>query len=164
MKKIKYFFKRKFWQIRNVFRWLPIIWNQYDFDYNYAIKVFKFQLNKIADFMDSENAWGVSSKQDAMRIRNIIKLMDKVYSEEYSMEYQDILKEMYGEDVLDFDITPLSENSEMSRITFKYESWDNAEEIEEIKNELFLMSQEKQRRAHKLLWELIEHNIQGWWD
>lgn len=173
MKKIKYFFKRKFWQIRNVFRWLPIIWNQYDFDYNYAIKVFKFQLNKIADFMDSENAWGARSKQDAIRIRNIIKLMDKVYSEEYSMEYQDILKEMYGEDVLEVsfietDNTTFNDFSgkteKLYTMRYKYESWDNAEEIEIIKNELFLMSQEKQRRAHKLLWELIEHNIQGWWD
>ena len=40
-------------------------------------------------------------------------------------------------------------------------------EIDEIKlkkKELFNKSQEKQKRAHILLWKLIEHNIQNWWD
>ena len=46
---MKHFLKRKIWQIKNVFRWLPIIWKQYDFDYHYSLEVFKFQLKKQAD-------------------------------------------------------------------------------------------------------------------
>jgi hypothetical protein len=26
------------------------------------------------------------------------------------------------------------------------------------------MSGEKQKKAHRILWKYIEHNIQGWWD
>ena len=35
----------------------------------------------------------------------------------------------------------------------------NSKDIEEYKRVI-----EKQKRAHKLLWDFIEHNIQYWWD
>jgi hypothetical protein len=47
---------------------------------------------------------------------------------------------------------------------YKYESWENSKEIDEIQSELFKMSHEKQERAHKILWKLIEKDIRGWWD
>ena len=37
-------------------------------------------------------------------------------------------------------------------------------EIDEVRHEMMLLSQDKQKRAHKLLWDFIEHNIQRWWD
>lgn len=161
---MKHFLKRKIWQIKNVFRWLPIIWKQYDFDYHYSLEVFKFQLKKQAEFLESDRALTSSSKDRAKRIRTVIKLMDKIYAEEYAMEYQDILEEMYGKDVLETELVPFQGDSEFKTLKFKYESWDNAEEISQIKDELFQMSIEKQNRAHKILWAIIEKDIQTWWD
>jgi hypothetical protein len=69
---------------------------------------------------------------------------------------------MYGENVLDFNF---EENERgYSILTYEYEKWENAEEINQIKDELFTMSQEKQERAHRLLWQLIEKDIRKWWD
>lgn len=161
---MKNFLKRKIWQIKNVFRWLPIIWKQYDFDYHYSLEVFKFQLQKQAEFLESDRAVTLCAKDKAKRIRTILKLMDKVYAEEYAMEYQDILVEMYGKNVLETELVPFQGDSELKTLKFKYESWDNAEEISQIKDKLFQMSIEKQNRAHKILWSLIEKDIQTWWD
>jgi len=44
------------------------------------------------------------------------------------------------------------------------ESEEKIREMDQVYNNLFLNSIQKQKRAHKLLWDLIEHNIQGWWD
>jgi hypothetical protein len=161
---MKHFLKRKIRQIKNVFRWLPIIWKQYDFDYHYSLEVFKFQLQKQAEFLESDRAVTMYAKDRAKRIRTILKLMDKVYTEEYAMEYQDILVEMYGKDVLEIKFIEDKSKPTMYRMVHKYESWDNAEEISQIKDELFQMSIEKQNRAHKILWSLIEKDIQTWWD
>jgi hypothetical protein len=161
-----YWIKRKIWQIKNVMKWLPKIWNQYDFDYHYSIEVFKYQLQKQAEFLESDKTNTMCAKDRAKRIRTVIKLMDKVYNEDYSLEYQDVLKEAYGEDVLDFDFVPNGEyNGEKTyTMKYKYESWENSKEIDEIQSELFKMSHEKQERAHKILWKLIEKDIRGWWD
>ena len=170
---MKYFIKRKIWQIKNVFRWLPIIWEQYDFDYHYSIEVFKFQLQKQAEFLESYKSFTVCAKDRAKRIRTVIKLMDKVYNDEYSMEYVDKLKELYGEDVLEVsfietDGTTFNDFSgkteKLFSMRYKYETWDNADEIEKVKDELFQESHDKQREAHRILWKLIEKDIQSWWD
>ena len=47
---------------------------------------------------------------------------------------------------------------------YKYETWDNADEIEKVKEKLIKESHVKQMRAHKILWSLIEKDIRGWWD
>jgi len=164
---IKYWFKRKFWQIRNVFRWLPIIWNQFDFDYRYAIDVFKFQLQKTSDYLNSDKAMTLSAKDNHKRLQMIINLMDKVYDEEYGGEYYDKLIELYGEDILKHKFIPCEDNQGYSELKYSYELTETPERIKEINEtrlRLLKESHEKQLRAHKLLWELVEHNIQKMWD
>ena len=161
---MKYWFKRKYRQIKNVFRWLPIIWKQYDFDYRYSIEVFKFQLQKQAEFLESDRTLTLCAKDKAKRIRTILKLMDKVYEEDYAMEYFDILKEMYGDNVLDWWFEDTGDRYGSSYLRYVYEKWDNAEEVDAKKNELVKASREKQKKAERILWAYIQHNIRHWWD
>ena len=153
-----YFFKRKYWQIRNVIRWLPVIWNQFDFDYSYSINVFRFQLEKLANFMESDNSHTMCAKMRASKIRTAIRLMDKVYSEEYAMEYAGKIEEIYGKHTVDFN-----ENTYVV-IWDKGYTKEEIDKIEAHKDELMLECRRKQIRAHKLLWAYIEHNIETWWD
>ena len=51
-------FKRKYTQITRVISFLPIIWRGYDWDYMYALEVFKHQLGRLADTMESEELGG----------------------------------------------------------------------------------------------------------
>lgn len=164
MKKIKYYIKRKFWQIRNVFRWLPVIWNQFDFDKSYAIQVFTFQLSKIADFLESDRAMTVSAKRNAQQIRTVLSLFKKIEDSEYGSEYQDQIKEIYGPSVINFYFEDTGEGNGSSFLKHEFEKWDNAEEVQKKYDELFLKSRAKEEKANKLVWKLIENQINGWWD
>jgi hypothetical protein len=161
---IKHFFRRKYQQIQRVIDFLPIIWNGFDFDYIYSIELFKKQLERQAKFMESNKSYSDRAKQDASRIRTAIRLMDKVYDDEYGSEYQDKLKKLYGENVLNWWFEDTGRNDGSSYLRWEFEKWDNSEEIEKVQKKLFSESKEKQKRAHKLLWNFIEHNIQYWWD
>jgi hypothetical protein len=161
---IKYFFKRKYGQIKRVIDFLPMIWNGFDFDYSYSVQLFRKSLERQAKLFESDKSYSARSKQDASRIRTAIRLMDKVYDEEYSSEYQDKLKKLYGENVSDFWFEDTGEGDGSSFLRWEYEKWDNSEEIKKVQKKLLLESREKQKRAHKLLWDFIEHNIQYWWD
>jgi hypothetical protein len=153
-------------RVKRLIRYIPVIWYSYDFDYRYATDLFQMKLEDIADFMESDRAMSSSAVQDAKRIRTAIRLMKKVYDEEYAIEYQDKLKEIYGQDVLDFDFVkvPNKHGTEYSRLKYKYEDWDNYLEIKEHEYKLFEESYQKQKKAHRILWKFIEHNIQRWWD
>ena len=157
-----YWFKRKYRQIKRVIDFLPLIWNGFDFDYTYALQLFKKQLERLADELESERAITYRAKIKAQKIRTAIRFMEKVYNDEYNFEYQNKIKELYGEDALDWEFEDTDMGS--THLKYKYENWDNADEIIKMERKLYEESLEKQKRAHKLLWDFIEHNIQGWWD
>ena len=105
----------------------------------------------------------MDSTNRASRIRTAIRLMDKVYDEEYTHQYMDKIKELYGENALDWWFEDKNDGHG-SYLRYEYEKWYNSEEIAEMRRKLFKESIDKQKRAHKLLWDFVEHNIQYWWD
>ena len=165
-----YWLKRKIRQIKKTIDFLPLIWNSYDFDYSYALDLFKKQLEYIAKDLESDRAMTVSAKINAQKIRTALRLMDKVYNEEYSSEYMSTIDKLYGTTHYDF-----VETGEISKRTgeevYQLKLWNEGardeqhqKEIDEIRTQMMYESREKQNRAHKLLWYFIEHNIQRWWD
>jgi hypothetical protein len=160
---LKHWLRRKHDQILNLKKWLPIIWNKYDWDYSYSLNVFKRALLDQAEFMESDRAYSATAKDDAKRIRTIVKLMDKVYDDEYGMEYFDQLKEKYGYNVLDFAWEE-TDDDEMVSFKLKYQLWDNADEIGKHHRMLMNKAMERQKKAERLLWALVEHNIRRFWD
>jgi len=157
-----HWFKRKYRQIKRAIDFFRLIWNGFDFDYIYALQLFKKQLERLANELESERANTASAAINAQKIRTAIRFMEKVYDDEYSFEYQNKIKELYGEDALDWEFEDTDMGS--THLKYKYENWDNANEIRKMERKLFKESQEKQKRAHKLLWDFIEHNIMYWWD
>lgn len=164
-----YWLKRKWNQIKRVFDFLPIIWKSYDWDYHYSIDIFKKQLERQADFLESDKSHTIDAKRIASRIRTAIELMEKVYNDDYSMEHYDLLHEKYGESEFIFEETGKFDEKGEPYYRVRV-NWENAidevhnKEIEEISRTMLKKSMEKQKRAHKLLWDFIEHNIQRWWD
>ena len=156
--------KRFFRRVKRVMDFLPMIWKGYDFDYRYAIDLFQYQLERTADFMESDQTLTVDADIRARRIRTAVELLQKVYDEEYGCEYQDKLKEMYGENVLDWSFEDTGDGDGSSYLRYRYEMWDNAEEITKVKYKLYDESKAKQKRAEELVWKFISHNIRYWWD
>ena len=161
---ISYFFKRKYRQIERVIDFLPIIWKGFDFDYRYSLELFQKQLERQAKFFESGKSYASDAKHNASRIRTAIELIDKVYDDRYEMEWIAKIEEQFGEEALEWELEDTGDGTGSSFITNKYEKWDNAAEIKLVKRELIKQSREKQKRAEKLLWEFIGHNIRHWWD
>ena len=162
------YIKRKYRQIKRIFEFFPLIWHGADFDYRYAIDLFSYQLLRTADYLEKKNRH-TTSLSDAKRIRTVVELLEKVYEEDYAMEYMDIIKEKYGPSDFRF-----IESKETDANSNPY--YEMVEEYEHnyTDSELLIISEEKsaeqlnsrikQKRAHKLALDLIEHNIQKWWD
>ena len=165
-----YWFKRKYQQIQRVIDFLPIIWKGFDFDYHYSIELFKKQLERQAILMESDGAMTLDAKINAQKIRTALRLMDKVYDDEYGLEYMDTIEKLYGK--THYDFIELTEKSKHTG-EFLYElklrnelavDEQHQKEIDEVRHQMFLKGIDKQKRAHKLLWSYIEHNILKWWD
>jgi hypothetical protein len=154
IQKIKWFFK----QCKRSFGYAKRAWGGYDWDYQYSVDMFMYSLERLANNLDSDNTLTVNATRDAKQIRRILILMKKVYNEDFSHECYDKLKALYGDNVLDFDI------EHRRGITYEYQTWSNAAEIDEMYNKLIHESYEKQEKAHALVWRLIANHIRYWWD
>ena len=63
-----YWFKRKYRQIKRLIDYIPIIWKGFDWDYSYAVQLFKHQLKRMADELESERANTLHAKDNAKRM------------------------------------------------------------------------------------------------
>lgn len=154
-----------FRKVKRLIDFVPIIWRGYDFDHYYAEELFFYQLQRISNFLKSEKAHTLNSKIHARKIDTAIELWKKISDEKYGCEYQEKVKEKFGENTLNFVFEKDEEaGPDLFRMGFEYENWDNAEEIQEFNDQEFFKSQKKQERAHKLLWTYVEHHIRSWWD
>lgn len=156
-----YPFKRFYTGVKRLIEFTPIIWNSYDWDHTCATNLFQFQLLRMADYFDKHGHLE-NNRYNAQRIRTACKLMDRSYNEYYIDAAYDSLMEKYGKDAFEFET--VSDGNGKRTFQQKYESYSNALEIEQERVKLFKIGIEKQEKSHKLLWKLIEHDIQRWWD
>lgn len=171
---IKYWFNRKTYQIKNLIRWFPLIWNQYPWDFYFITEMIRSQLLHMADYFDSDKAYSVNSSYNAKRMRLIAKLMDNVYNEKYLMEHQTEMEKLYGKSSIEFEDTgktyyddKTGKDVSYNIMVIKYErpySKEELEKIEEHESELMKKGHIKHEKAHKLLWKLMEHHIRDFWD
>ena len=158
MKNVKQFFRK----LKRVWQFLPHIWRGYDFDYGYSIDLFKYQLERTANYLESNRAYGMGATNRASRIRTAIKLLNKVYDEDYGCEYRTKMVELYGTSILDFWFEDTGNDSSYLRQAWEFR--DDVYDVKKVFDNLFKESQEKQNRAEKLVWEFISHNIKDWQD
>ena len=163
-----HFLKRKYGQVKRTIEFFPLIWNGGDFDYRYAVDLFTYQLTRTANYIEEKNRH-TTALSDATRIRIAVNLLEKVYEEDYNMEYMDQIKSKYGKSNIEFvEIEELNKKGEPYYTMVERYEKDYTEtellEIEKERKDLMNLSRKKQEKAHKLAWNLIEHNIRGWWD
>lgn len=76
-------------RIKNLFRWIPVIWNDYDFDHSYIYEILKFKLKNQAEHLKN----GYSDfDHEYERLQTIIRLMDRVQNEYYIDTFLDAKK------------------------------------------------------------------------
>jgi len=78
MWRIRRFIRRS----KNLFRWLPIIWNDEQWDYYYIFEVLKHKLIFTAEHT-RKHGYHVNSSYDADRMMLCVRLIDKIQNEDY---------------------------------------------------------------------------------
>jgi hypothetical protein len=157
---IKWFFK----QLNRSLAYFKHSWGGYDWDYSYSIKMFQYSLERLANKLDSNSAYGTDAKSRASRCKMIAKLMERVNGDYYAMRYAEVLENMYGKCEI---VTKDLGDGRYELVGWKWEKAVNDKHndaINDLSRELMIWCDEKQKRADILLWKLVAHNIKYFWD
>jgi hypothetical protein len=164
--------------VKNLWYWLPIIWKDRNWDHQFIFDILSHKLKAQAKYIGTYGLH-VNNWKDERDMMICVRLIEKVQEEWYSMEYMDYHKTKHWfEPVSDkpgyssWESRELEENLDdyFAKYPLIYKRVMNGEGWFKIDNE-----NDKQRiamniahinhdRARKLLFKLMEQNIEGWWD
>jgi hypothetical protein len=165
--------------VKNIIYWFPIIWKDRNWDSHYIFEILQHKLKAQANYIGS-NDRHTRAQQDARRMRLCVKLIKKVQEEDYTMEYMD-----YHKDRVWFTDCEDRPNSSLMNSEIVWEKFDdyfkkypliykrvmNGEGVfsrkdREDDKQIIAMNiaHLNHDRARKLLFKIMEKNIEGWWD
>ena len=167
--------------VKNLWYWFPIIWKDRDWDGHYIFEILQHKLAAQANYIGRRD-FHTRAQLDAKRMRLCISLIKKVQEEDYTMEYMDYAKDrVWFTDVEDRPGSSLYNSEEVwekydeyfAKYPLVYKRVMKGEGVftlhgrdeADIKRVIALnIAHLNHDRARKLLFKIMEENIEGWWD
>jgi hypothetical protein len=164
---ITYPFRRLFRKIKNVFRWLPTIWKDEDFDDHFIVEILIKKLEHTRDFFLSGNTHIARAEEVAEEIQEAIDRLHMTRDswEFYEQPAHDIIEEKWGKTT--FEFIPLEDRPNVSEMVSKTEKVKTPEDKEQY-SEDFRAAMKTARKEYmkdkKEAYKFIAKHIDGWWD
>ena len=177
----KYYHKYFIQGVKNIVYWFPIIWKDRNWDGHYIFEILQHKLTAQANYIGRRD-FHTRAQQDARRMRLCVKLIKKVQEEDYTMEYMDYAKDRVW--FTDCEDRPGSSQYNSEEIWEKYDEYfakyplvykrvmkgegvftlDGRDDSEMKRVIAMNIAHLNHDRARKLLFKIMEENIEGWWD
>jgi len=165
--------------VKNLIYWFPIIWKDRNWDSHYIFDIMKHKLSGQADYI-ARRDFHTRAQEDAKRMRLCVKLMRLVQDEFYSSEYSDYHKTKHWFEDIDekpgyssWESRLLEENFDdyFKKYPLIYKRVLDGEGVfgregrEEDKQIIAMnIGHINHDRARKLLFRIMESEIEKWWD
>ena len=175
----KYYHKYIKFGVKNLIYWLPIIWKDRNWDSHYIFEIMKHKISGQANYIGRRDLH-TRAQQDAKRMRLCVKLMGLVQDEFYSTEYTDYHNTKHWfEDLPEkpgyssWESRLLEENFDdyFKKYPLIYKRVLNGEGVfgregrEEDKQIIAMnIGHINHDRARKLLFKIMESEIEKWWN
>lgn len=166
--------------IRNLIKWFPVIWKDRDWDQHFIYEILAKKLTSQADYIEQRD-WHTRAKRDAEVMRLVVKLIRIMQEDTYTMEYMEYNESKYNFTATDdteqwytMDEEVISENYDeffakyprQYKLLMQGKLNTRGRDVSELDaaTKALMLSHHNQDRAHKLLFKIMEQNIEGWWD
>lgn len=164
--------------IKNIWYWLPIIWKDRHWDHRYIFEILKHKLEAQSRYIGERDVH-TRAKRDSEVMMTCVRLIDKIGEEFYQMEYMDYEKTKHWfEDVPDkpgystWESRQLEENFDdyfakyplIYKRVMNGEGWLKIEDENDKHRIASNIAHINHDRARKLLFKILEQEIERWWD
>lgn len=171
---VKYFHVEVIQGIKNLWKWIPIVWKDRDWDCHYIFESLKFKINNTANSFESRKRF-VGWEQEVRYMRICQKLIEKIQNDYYQHEYLNFYEFDYNfvkNDSGSYDVTKTVKRDDTEQYILKH---PNTKKIVlgKTKYQNYVKSNsgialaigiEKHIKARKLLFKILENKIEGWWN
>jgi hypothetical protein len=178
----RYYHKDLYRGVKNLIKWFPVVWKDRDWDHRYIFDILEHKLKSQAKYIGSRDIH-VTAKRDAEIMLTCVRLMERIRDGYYESEYTDYHQtEYWFEDIKDnpgySTWESEIESEDFDNFFKKYpliykrvlngEGWVKYDEKNTESERKMGMAMNighiNHNRAHKLLFKIMEENIEAWWD
>jgi hypothetical protein len=177
----KYYHKYFKQGVKNIIYWFPVIWKDRDWDSHYIFEILQHKLTAQAKYIGDRDFY-TRAKLDAKRMKLCVSLIKKIQEEDYVVEHMDYHKDRVW--FTDCEDRPGSSLYNSEEVWEKYDDFfkkyplvykrvmkgegpftlDGRSETELKRVIAMNIAHLNHDRARKLLFKIMEENIEGWWD
>lgn len=155
---IRWFFKN----IKRIFEYLPVVWNDRDWDEHYIYKILKYKIERTR----RENLRGnhLHKNRYAKQMRTCEILLDRLAKDNYFDKLNEKHEKKWGE--LKVDFLPVNPDSGYGQIDLSHPNAKTAEQKEQQSKEFKrIMKQENMLRKQDLdlFAKIFARNSRNWW-
>ena len=166
--------------VKNLWRWFPTVWKDRDWDHSYVYEIIRVKLEHQAKYIGDRDKF-TTSKRNAEKMRLVSKLIKMQQDDFYHMEYMD-----YHDTKYDFVPTDETEQWYTMEDTLISERFDEyfakyprqyqqilAQEMmsdtpmlhpDQKKHIAMAIAHANMQRCRKLIFKIMESEIEKWWD
>jgi hypothetical protein len=175
--------------VKNLIRWFPVIWRDRNWDHRYIWDVMMKKLSFQAEYIRNCGNH-VNHIRDAEKMELAVRLMKRVSDEHYEMLHSDYYKsKMHFEPIAKEDLEDMGDEMKKNSadcLTLRIEMiWEKFDEFfakyphayrEVTKTDKYIFDNDTKEKiamnmgyylhekANRILFKLLERNIQTWWD
>ena len=160
--------------IYNIFRWMPVIYKDRDWDDYYITKIFQKKIEYQRNYIVSHDRH-TSAYRDGQWMTVVLNLIEREHSEFYNLEYMDY------EDI-EYSFKEVEGNSELSQLVMVTKSENYSEFISkypsaaskvlvkfpEVENYpanfAHYIASYRQQKCRRLIFDILKEKSIGWWD
>jgi hypothetical protein len=164
--------------VKSVWYWLPVIWKDRNWDHRFIFTILSHKLKAQSKYIGSRDIH-TRAKRDAEVMMTCVRLIERVQDEFYAMEYMDYHKTKHWfepcedkEGYSTWESRELEENFNdyfakyplIYKRVLNGEGWFEAVNEEDKHKIAMNIARINHERARKLLFKIMEQNIERWWD
>jgi hypothetical protein len=155
-------FKELVDSVKNVIRWIPILWQDRDWDDYYITKILQFKIENQREYLVKANRH-VDIDRDNKWMTLVLNLLEREHESYYAMEYLDYVTYSSTDFMkIESDELDLYLSKYKSAVKRIYKLYPN-QEFNTHKLALYL-SNYNQQRCRNLIFEILKRYSAQWWD
>lgn len=177
----RYYHKYLVQGIKNIWYWFPVIWKDRNWDTHFIYEVMKHKLKAQAQYIGDKDRH-TRAQQDARNMRICVNLIQKLQDDYYTLEHQYYhkdrvwftdFKDKPGHSLYNSEVVSDNFNDFFKKYRLIYDrvlrgegpfTLDGRHDRELKKIVAMNIGHINEDRARKLLFKIMESQIQGWWD
>lgn len=160
--------------VKNLIKWGPIIWKDRDWDDSFLFEIIKFKISNMSESHGKTMTY-VGSQRNVEIMDTIVRLIDKFQTEHYQHEFLDYIDDEYSfvqiEGTDSFEMKTVNLRNDLDQYFAKYPLLKKRAtnhpfyQKNPSDNSLGMsMGKVQHNRAKRLIFELLNRNVEKWWE